>query len=152
MRMQASAAGVAIYDEAAAGGDGPFSSPLSYLGQTRFHSSLRYPAIIATPSPITVTLPSITTNQTHRRGTINLYAHGLGYIPYAEGKITSGIGQVVGLCGSVPVQTDGSFLRVVHLGADATNVNLIWYATTGSNALPSLGLTIQIYILNVALS
>lgn len=155
MRFKASAAGVAIYDEVAAGGDGPFTSPLSNLGKIRFHSALKYPAIIASPAPVSVTLPEVGTNQSQVRGQVELYTHGLGYIPYIEGKITAigSTNQVVGLCGSVPVQqlsSPQSFLRCVHLGANSTKVLLNWYVTTPFDAVFSqLALTVQIYVLDV---
>jgi len=157
MRFKASASGVAIYDEAAAGGDGPFTSPLSHLGNVRFHSSLKYPAIVDTRTGITVNLAAVGTNVTHRTQTFTLFAHGRGGIPFVEGVITGGLSQTVALCGSVPVQTCGSgaagaFVRVVHLGADGTNVYLNDYGTTYElSGFSALTLTLTVYVTDVLL-
>jgi hypothetical protein len=158
MRFKASASGVAIYDEAAAGGDGPFTSPLSHLGNVRFHSSLKYPAIISTKAGLVALLPAVEANLSHQQGDINLFAHGQAGIPYVEGKITSGLSREVALCGSVPVQTcgtgaAGAFPRVVHLGADGTHVKLNWYGTTYElSGFSKLSLTITVYLTDVMLS
>lgn len=158
MRFKASASGAAIYDEVAAGGDGPFTSPLSYLPHVRFHSSLKYPAAVDVRTGITVNLAAVSADSINERvDTFTLFAHGRGGIPYTEGVITSGLGQPVALCGSVPVQTCGSgaagqFVRVVHLGADGTNVYLNDYGPTYElSGFSALSLTLTVYVMDVLL-
>ena len=158
MRFKASASGAAIYDEVAAGGDGPYTSPLSFLPQLRFHSSLRYPAAALVVTGITVNLAAVAADSINERvQTFTLFAHGQGGIPYVEGVITSGLGQPVALCGSVPVQTCGSgaagqFVRVVHLGADGSNVYLNDYGATFETAgFAALSLILTVYVMDVLL-
>lgn len=146
---------VAVYDYTA-GNDNPFSNPLGDIPRLRFHSGLLYPAIVSTVTG-SISLPAVSANTTDRNVRHTLFAHGRGGIPYVEGAITSGLSRVVGLCGSVPVQTGDStgaaFPRVVHLGADATNVYLNEYGSThetfGWSAL-TLGWTV--YVTDVLVS
>jgi hypothetical protein len=157
MKLYANASACAIWDQSAVG-DAPFSAPLSYLPKIRFHSSLKYPAIIDTRSGISVSLPAVAANLSHQQNQIQLFAHGKAGIPYVEGKITSGLSREVGLCGSVPVQTCGTgaagqFPRVVHLGADGAYVYLKWYGTTYElSGFSALTLTLTVYVTDVLLS
>jgi len=142
--------------------DVPFTSPLSAVSRLRFHTDLVYPRIINTQTR-TITLPSVIANaqsDTDTTSTTTLFAHGLGGIPWVEGKITSGLGQVVPLCGSVPVQrhstfpatVSGSFVRLVHLGADSTNVLLNSFCVTEDvQTMPAVTITVVVYVTNILL-
>lgn len=151
MRLRAVGGTMAVYDYTA-GDDAPFSAPLSNIARLRFHSGLNYPAIINTVTG-TLNLPAVGTNTSHRRVQYTLFAHGRPGIPYVEGAIVSGLGQVVGLCGSVPVQTGTSlgaaFPRMLSLGADGTNVYLVEYGTTHETfGWASLSLDWRVYVLD----
>jgi hypothetical protein len=143
---------VAIYDYTTANDD-PFTAPLSHVSRLLFHSDLQYPAIIDVRTG-SITLPSVGTNTTERSVAYTLFAHGRGGVPYVEGAITSGLSRVVALCGSVPVQVGTSlgaaFPRVVHLGADATNVYLNEYGSTHETfAWGSVTLGWTVYVTDV---
>ena len=156
MKIYANASACAIWDQSVVG-DAPFSAPLSYLPQTRFHSSLRYPAIVSTVSG-SIALPSVPANRREYSMANILFAHGRAGIPYVEGAITSGLSRVVALCRSVPIMTCGTgaagqFPRVVHLGADATNVYLNDYGTTYElSGFASITLGWTVYVTDVLLS
>jgi hypothetical protein len=159
-KLKADSSGkVAIYDYTA-GNDVPFTSPLSAVSRLRFHTDLLYPRIIDTRS-VTVTLPAVIANARNDADTTStqtLFAHGLSGIPWVEGKITSGVGAVVPLCGSTPVQqhssspsaSSQSFLRIVHLGANSTDVLLNSLCVTeDTQTMPALTITVVVYVTNI---
>lgn len=117
------------------GGTGPYSDPLTHVPNVQFHSDLLYPAIINTQSGST-TLPAASSG--FRSVAHTLFAHGRSGYPYVEGKITSGLGVVVALAGSIPVQQGSAAVgsnfygRWVALGADASNVILHEYCFAGA--------------------
>lgn len=145
----------AIYDTSA--GDAPFTTPLSHIDKLFFHSDLRSIGVqtVVTGS---ITLPARAANGSFN-AVQNLYTHGLGGIPYVEGRITAIGGSPVSipLCGSVPVdQQSGvnasSFARFVHLGANATHVVLSEYTETHfATAFGSLSISYEIYVTDVLL-
>jgi hypothetical protein len=161
MRLIADGNGnVAVYDYTIPN-DNPYSNPLGDVSRLRFHSTLRYPGVVNTVS-MNVTLNAAPAAQRHVRTAIPLFAHGRGGIPFVEGKIISGLSRVIALCGSVPVQQvyvagpninfDNAFPRVVHLGADSTNVYLNdYYSTYQTTGFPALTLGLEIYVTDVNL-
>lgn len=162
LRVDGNTGKVAIYDYTA-GDDVPFSSPLSAVSRLRFHSDLVYPRIIDTRT-VSVTLPAVipnAKNDSDTTSTTNLFAHGQSGIPWVEGKVTSGLGAIVPLCGSVPVQQHSSspfsaspsFVRILHLGADATNVVLNSFCVTEDvQTMPALTITVVVYVTNILLT
>lgn len=157
MRLKAdgTTGAIAIYSYDTAN-DAPFTTPLSNVSRLQFHSNLEYPAVVSIVSG-TTTLPAVGV-ATHISTTHTLFAHGRGGTPYVEGYITSGLGQQVGLCGSVIVQQNtGSssalrFARWVHLGADATNVYLHELGESiDTQGYASLDLGWTVYVLDTLL-
>lgn len=141
--------------------DLPLYAPLSYLSRIKFHSDLTYPKIIGDHSG------SVTLNATSAGSRTqiqhNIYAHGLGIVPWVLGSIEIG-GQVISLSGTVPVQTTAvnagatylgspGFLQTVSLGADATNVYIYEHSLAYFNAgYAALTFSWRILITDVVLS
>jgi hypothetical protein len=162
LRVDGNSGKVAIYDYTAEN-DVPFSSPLSAVSRLRFHSELIYPHIIYTRT-VSVKLPEVIANAKNDSDTTytaNLFAHGQSGIPWVEGKVTAGLGSIVPLCGSVPVQQHSSspssasqsFVRILHLGADSTNVVLNSFCVTEDvQTMPELTITVVAYVTNILLT
>lgn len=137
------------------GTDAPLYAPLTYLSDTKFNSSLAYPAVVSSVTG-SITLPAVAANVADRNSNNILFAHGQGVVPFVEGKITSGLSRVVRLNGSVPVQVGTiingpQFPRMVHLGADATYVYLNDYGSTEENGgWPEITLSYQVDIMAVS--
>ena len=131
--------------------DLPSTDPLNHVDRLKFHSILPYPYVVDTRSG-TLALPAVAANTTERTVSHTLFAHGRSATPYTYGKITSGLSQTVPMQGGVVVQTGASlgaqFPRVLHLGADATNVYINEYASThstfGLSAL-TIGWTVYVF-------
>ncbi len=131
--------------------DAPLTAPLSHVDRLKFHSSLPYPYVVDTRTG-TLSLPTVAANTTERTVAHTLFAHGRGSTPYTYGKITSGLSTTVPLQGGVVVQVGSGlgavFPRVLHLGADATNVYINEYASTHSSVgLPALTLGWTVYVM-----
>lgn len=152
-RLKYDSGKLAIYDvDSGSIDDNPLTSPLSYVSRLHFHSDLEYPAIIGTYTG-TLTLPSLAADSL-RVNSYTIAAHGQAGIPYVEGKIKIGSSWVP-LAGSVPVaqQTGGypssGFARLVHLGADGTNILLReWSISYLSQAYSSSTYDYVIYLTN----
>jgi len=133
--------------------DLPFTTPLSYVSRIRFHSELDYPRIISTHSgsfSLDATSSGATTEASYE-----LFAHGLGGIPFVEGYITLS-GVRVPLLGSIcvskcpntalAVYADG-FARWLHLGADGTNVIIREFSqTAGDSSHPAQTINWVVYL------
>lgn len=155
--IEGSTGKAAIYETTS--GDAPFTTPLSHIDKLYFHSDLDAISV-QTVHTGTVTLPSRAQNGEYN-ATQNLFAHGLGGIPYVEGRLTKigGTSVSVPLCGSVCVYKGsgseaGAFARWVHLGADATNVMLSEYTTThlDTGGFGSLALEYEVYVTDLLLT
>jgi len=148
------AVGVAGIYTSADGSDAPLYAPLTYLSDTKFNSALAYPAVTSSVTG-SITLPAVAANTTDHRVNNVLFAHGIGSIPFIEGRITSGLSRVVRLNGSLPVQTGSvvngpQFPRMIHLGADASNVYLTDFGSTEENGgWPSLTLGWRVDLMQV---
>lgn len=131
--------------------DAPLTAPLDHVDRLKFHSSLPYPYVVDTRTG-TLSLPAVAANTTERTVAHTLFAHGRASTPYTYGKITSGLSQTVPMQGGVVVQTGASlgavYPRVLHLGADATNVYINEYCSTHNTfGLSSLTLDWTVYVL-----
>lgn len=109
--------------------DLPMSDPLSHVDRLKFHSGLHNIAIVSVHTGLTI-LPAVAP-ASYNRQPHTLFAHGKAGVPYVEGRITSfnGVARSTPLVGSIALaQQSGvehaAFPRIVHLGANATNVIL----------------------------
>lgn len=156
VHLRARSSAVAIYNFDS-NSHAPFTDPLGNLSVLLFHSGLRYPHVVRTDT-VSVTLPAVAAGakgDADTTYTATLFAHGRSGIPMVKAKITSGLGTVVGLNGSVPVQKNtGSTnaqtcARWVTIGANATHVILNSYALPfATQAIASITLTLVVYTLS----
>lgn len=123
------------------GADDVVDNPTSDLSRVLFHSSLDYPAIIATYTP-SVTLPAWSLGRPFYN-LHNLFAHGRPGIPFVLGYISNMSN--IGLSGSVPVDSvPNYYARWVTLGANATNVVLHEDNDPGVGTARTLNLVIHV--------
>lgn len=138
---------VAVYDYTTADDD-PFDDPTGNVGRLLFHSDLDAISVVDSVSD-SITLPSRSANA-NDADTHVLFAHGRSGIPYVEGRIwyDSDTSTVYPLAGAVPIEVAATgLLRVITLGADATNVVLHeQWATYFSSGFSAIDLSYEIYV------
>lgn len=111
------------------GSDDVVDNPLLDLSRVLFHSSLQYPAVIATLTA-TITLPAIGAN-VERNVVHTVGAHGQPGTPFVLGYISNLSNRP--LAGHVPLDViNDGFARWVILGANATNVIVDEYTLASS--------------------
>lgn len=155
--MRAANGAIAIYTvpSLTATDDSPLTSPRNNLSRLKFHSGLRYPAVIDT-RVVTLSLPDVGAS-TERNVVHTLFAHGQSGTPGVFGMVQFGsnwspllsstIVQTasVGSFGGLPAQPDT--FRTVALGATASNITVHEYGRSlTAVGFPALALTITVYI------
>ncbi len=137
--------------------DLPMSAPLDHISRVHFHSDLAMPSI-KTVLTGTITLPFLDWNES-RSAVYNISTHGLGSIPYCEGRITSiaGVPKSIGMTGSVPVATNGFagavyYARWLHLGATSTHVHIAELSRShAESSFSSLVVGYEVYVTDMLL-
>jgi hypothetical protein len=145
---------VAIYDYTA-GNDNPFTDPTNNITRLKFHSDLD---VVGVNTIVTgaIVLPAMSAGA-FRSAATNVYAHGLGAIPYVEGRITNigGAGVNLAFLGSVPV-VDGTpaiggdtlhpgYQRILHLGANSSYV-IINEISRARGSWPAVSVSYELWI------
>lgn len=134
----------------------PFDNPDAHPDRVLFSSTWPYTSII-TKRTVNVSFPSADPGD-ERRGTINLFAHGVSGVPRVRGNITVA-GQKLSLGCHVPIQTrfnsffNRSTFRLAVIGATTSQVVLMWYANmlgfgNVDVGLPAITLPITVEVTN----
>lgn len=153
----------ALYDEAPGDGDvtnpnsqrnRPLNNPAAWLPNIYFHSDFNYLEVAVGPVALSITHSAVAVTPAPAESTINfgwnggaivdrlLYTHGLGYTP----NIMIVLGNNVVWPG-MPVQTTGDGgMRFATVYANATEVRMKEFGTTGPTTLPAVTLNYTLLV------